>query len=106
MKERPYQLSEFVAARRRAVLPPWVSRPPKRSGGRASPIPAHVRETGVALTDDERTAIRRRHALLPAAIDDALHGVEQAVRRSVERRRKKPLHGLSQRRAARIPRYE
>ena len=60
MKERPYQLSEFVAARRRAVLPPWVSRPLKRSGGRASPIPAHVRETGVALSDDERTDITRR----------------------------------------------
>jgi hypothetical protein len=27
MKERPYQIGELVAARRRAVLPPTVSRP-------------------------------------------------------------------------------
>jgi putative sigma-54 modulation protein len=156
MKERPYQLSEFVAARRRAVLPPWVSRPLKRSGGRASPIPAHVRETGVALSDDDRTditrrlgmklgkfawsiervtvrardvngprggldqectvkvvlsglpsvVVKRRHAVLQAAIDEALHAVEQAVRRRVERRRKKPLHGLSQRQAALTERNE
>ena len=60
MKEHPYQITEWVAARRRAVLPSSVSRPLKRSGGRASPIPAHVRMTGVALGDDDRADIRRK----------------------------------------------
>jgi hypothetical protein len=150
MNEHPYQINELVAAGRRAVLPPWVSRPLKRSGGRASPVPAHVRVTGVALSNDQRTditrrlgmrlgkfawsiervtvrardangprggvdkecavkvvlsglpsvVVKRRHAMLQVAIDEALHAVEQAVRRSVGRRRMKPLHGLSQRQAA------
>jgi hypothetical protein len=149
MKERPDQITEFVAARRRAVLPPSVSRPLKRSGGRASPTPGHVRVSGVALSDDDRADIRRRlgtrlgkfawsiervtvrardgngprggvdqectvkvvlsglpsvivkrrDALLHVAIDEALHAAEQAVRRSVRRRRMKPLHGRSSRQA-------
>ena len=45
---------------RRAVLPPSVSRPVKRTGGRASPIPAHVRVTGVTLNDDDDADIRRK----------------------------------------------
>ena len=111
------------------------------------PIPAHVRVTGVALSDDDRAEIRRRlgmklgkfawsiervtirardgngprggvdqecivkvvlsglpsvivkrkHAVLQVAIDKALHAVEQAVQRSVRRRRMKPLHGRSER---------
>ena len=55
-----HQLSELVATRRRAVLPPSVSRPIKRSGGRASQIPAHVRVTGVDLSDDDDADIRRK----------------------------------------------
>ena len=144
------RISELVAARRRAVLPPSVSRPLKRSAGRASPNPAHVRVTGVALSDDDHeeirrklglrlgkfawsiervtvrardtngprggvdqectikvvlsglpsVVVRRRHAELHVAIDDALHAVEQAVLRSVRRRRMKPQHGRSLRQAA------
>jgi hypothetical protein len=37
--------------------------------------------------------IERRHAALHAAIDLALRATEQAVRRSVRRRRMKPLRG-------------
>jgi len=59
MKQLPNQSSDFVESRR-AVLPPSVSRPVKRSGGRASPIPAHVRVTGVALTDENHADIRRK----------------------------------------------
>ena len=136
-------VGELVAARRRAALPPSVSRPLKSIEGRASPIPAHVRVTGVRLSNDDHADIRRklgmklgkfawsiervtvrardvngprggvdqelsvkvvlsglpsvivkrRHAALHVAIDQALHAVEQAVRRSVRRRRMKPLHG-------------
>ena len=143
MKPLSRQVSEAPASRRRVVLPPSVSRPLKRNAGRASPIPAHVRVDGVALTDDDHAAIRRklgmklgkfswsiervtvrardangprggvdqectvkvvlsglpsvivrrRHAALHVAIDEALHAVEQAVRASVSRRRMKPLHG-------------
>ena len=139
------QVHELVTDRRRAALPPSVSRPLKLVGGRASPVPAHVRVTGVGLSNDERTDIRRklgmklgkfawsiervtvrasdvngprggvdqecsvkvvlsglpsvivrrRHAALHVAIDEALHAVEQAVRRSVRRRRMKPLNGPS-----------
>jgi ribosome-associated translation inhibitor RaiA len=65
MKQQPYQyqLSELVAARRRAVLPTSVSRPLKRSGGRASPISAHVRVAGVALSQDDDDDIRRKLGL-------------------------------------------
>ena len=120
------------------------------AGGRALPIPAHVRVAGVTLshddtndirrklgmrlekfarsiervtvrardangprggTDQECTVkvvlkglpsviVRRRHAALHVAFDEALHAVEQAVRRRVRRRRMKPLHGRSQRQAA------
>ena len=147
MKSLPHQVSELVATRRRAVLPPSVSRPVKRNGGRGSPIPAHVRVTGVALSDDDHADIRRklgmklgkfswsiervtvrardsngprggvdqectvkvvlsglpsiivkrRDAALLVAIDRALHAVERAVRRSIGRRRMKPLHGRSAR---------
>ena len=129
--------------------PPSVSRPLKRSGGRASPIPAHVRVAGVTLSHDDyndirrklgmrlgkfacsiervtvrardangprggadqectvkvvlsglpSVIVRRRHAALHIAIDEALHAIEQAVRRRVRRRRMKPLHGRSQRQA-------
>jgi ribosome-associated translation inhibitor RaiA len=147
MKPLSHQVSELVATRRRAVLPASVSRPFKRSGGRAAPIPAHVRVTGVALSNDDHVDIRRklgmklgkfswsiervtvrardangprggvdqectvkvvlsglpsvivrrRHAAMHLAIDEALDAVEQAVRRSVGRRRMKPLHGRSAR---------
>ena len=60
MKPLPNQISEFVGAGRRTVLPPSVSRPPERIGGRASPIPAHVRVTGVALSNDDHADIRRK----------------------------------------------
>ena len=150
MKQQPYQyqFSELVAARRRAVLPTSVSRSLKRSGGRASPIPAHVRVAGVALRQDDddirrklglrlgkfawsiervtvrardangprggvdqectvkvvmsglpSVVVRRRDAALHIALDEALHAVEQAVRRSVRRRRMKPQHGRSVRQA-------
>ena len=147
MKLPAHESNELMAARRRSVLPPSVSRPLKRVGGRASPIPAHVRVTGVALSTDvqanirrklgmrlgkfawsiERVTVRvrdangprggvdqectvkvvlsglpsvvvrRRHAALHVAIDEALHAVERAVRRSVGRRRMKPLHRRSSR---------
>jgi ribosome-associated translation inhibitor RaiA len=139
------EFSDFVAARRRAILPPSVSRPDKRASGRASPIPAHVRVTGIALNNEDHDEIRRklgirlgkfawsiervtvrardangprggvdqecavkvvlsglpsivvrrRHSALHIAIDDALHAVEKAVRRSLRRRRMKPLHSRS-----------
>lgn len=60
MKPLSHQVSELVATRRRAVLPASVSRPFKRSGGRASPIPAHVRVTSVALSDEDHADIRRK----------------------------------------------
>ena len=60
MKLFSHKVSDLVATRRRAVLPPAVSRPLKRSGGRAAPIPAHVRVTGVALGDDDHADIRRK----------------------------------------------
>lgn len=60
MTPLPCQVSELVASRRRAVLPPSVSRPLKRSAGRASPVPAHVRVTGIALTDDDHADILRK----------------------------------------------
>jgi ribosome-associated translation inhibitor RaiA len=147
MKPLSYQVSELIATRRRAVLPASVSRPFKRSGGRAAPVPAHVRVTGVALSDDDHADIRRklgmklgnfswsieritvrardangprggvdqectvkvvlsglpsvivrrRHAAMHIAIDEALDAVARAVRRSVGRRRMKPLHGRSAR---------
>jgi ribosome-associated translation inhibitor RaiA len=140
-------VSDLLAIRRRAVLPPAVSRPLKRTSGRAAPIPAHVRVTGVDLSDDDHADIRRklgmklgkfpwsiervtvrardangprggtdqectvkvvlsglpsvvvkrRDAVLHVAIDDALHAAEKAVRRSVGRRRMKPLHGRTER---------
>ena len=60
MKPLPRQVSERVSSRRRVVLPPSVSRPLKRRGGRASPIPAHVRVDGIALSDDHHAHIRRK----------------------------------------------
>jgi hypothetical protein len=146
MRPVPNQISEFVE-RGRAILPASVSRPLKRVGGRASPIPAHVRVSGVALNHDDHAdirrrlgmklgkfawsiervtvrardangprggvdqectvkvvlsglpsvVVRRRDAALHVAIDEALHAVEQAVRRSVSRRRMKPLHARSPR---------
>jgi ribosome-associated translation inhibitor RaiA len=60
MKPLPNRISEFVESRRRAVLPASVSRPLKRAGGHASPIPAHVRASGVALNHDDHADIRRR----------------------------------------------
>jgi ribosome-associated translation inhibitor RaiA len=145
MKPLSDQVSELAAPGRRAALPPSVPRPLKRSGGRASPIPAHVRVEGVALTADDdaeirrklgtklgkfarsvervtvrardangprggvdqecrvkvvlsglpSVVVRRRHAALHVAIDEALNAVERAVRRSVGRRRMKPLHRRS-----------
>ena len=142
-----HESNELMAARRRSVLPPSVSRPLKRVGGRASPIPAHVRVTGIALSTDvhadirrklgmrlgkfawsiERVTVRvrdangprggvdqecavkvvlsglpsvvvrRRHASLEVALDEATQAVEQAVWRRVSRRRMKPLHGRSPR---------
>jgi hypothetical protein len=144
MKLQVHQSNELVAARR-AALPPSVSRPLKRAGGRTSPIPAHVRVTDIALSTDVRAdirrklgmrlgkfawsierltvrardvngprggvdqectvkvvlsglpsvVVRRRHAVLDVALDDALQAAEQAVWRRVSRRRMKPLHGRS-----------
>lgn len=54
------QVRELVADRRRVELPPSVSRPLKWIGGRASPIPAHVRVTGVGLNNDDHADIRRK----------------------------------------------
>jgi ribosome-associated translation inhibitor RaiA len=47
----------------------------------------------VVLSGLPSVVVRRRHSALHVAIDDALHAVEQAVRRSVRRRRMKHLHG-------------
>ena len=55
-----HESNELMAARRRSVLPPSVSRPLKRVGGRASPIPAHVRVTGIALSTDVQADVRRK----------------------------------------------
>lgn len=62
---RPFsqKVGDLVATRRRAVLPASVSRPLKRRGGRAAPTPAHVRVTGVALSDEDRDDIRRKLGL-------------------------------------------
>jgi hypothetical protein len=60
MTPRPNQISELVGGRQQAVLPPSVARPLKRIGGRASPIPAHVRVTGVALSNDDHADIRHK----------------------------------------------
>jgi ribosome-associated translation inhibitor RaiA len=45
----------------------------------------------VVLSGLPSVVAERRHAALHAAIDDALRATEQAVRRSVSRRRMKPL---------------
>ena len=47
----------------------------------------------VVLSGLPSVVIRRRHAALHAAIDDALRATERAVRRRVGRRRMKPLRG-------------
>ena len=47
----------------------------------------------VVLSGLPSVVIERRHAALHAAIDDALRATEQAVWRSVRRRRMKPLRG-------------
>jgi ribosome-associated translation inhibitor RaiA len=47
----------------------------------------------VVLSGLPSVVIERRNAALYAAIDDALRAAEQAVRRSVSRRRMKPLRG-------------
>ena len=44
--------------------------------------------------------VKRRDAAVHVAIDDALQAAENAVRRSVRRRRMKPLHGRSERHIA------
>ena len=54
----------------------------------------------VVLSGLPSVVVRRRHAALQVAVDDALHAAEQAVRRSVRRRRMKQLHGRWSRRAA------
>ena len=59
MKLLAHESNELMAARRRSVLPPSVSRPLKRVGGRASPIPAHVRVMRIALNTDVQADIRR-----------------------------------------------
>ena len=141
-----HESNELMAARRRSVLPPSVSRPLKRVGGElrrfrrtceyghraqrgySSRHQAQVGdETGkVCLVDRkgdcpragrQRSArrsrsgmhgevvlsglpsvvVRRRHASLEVALDEATQAVEQAVWRRVSRRRMKPLHGRSPR---------
>jgi hypothetical protein len=127
---------------RRFPLPAAVPRPLKRSHGRASPIPAHVRVTVDGFNDDDQDYIRRklgktlakfassiervtvrvrdvngprggvdqecdvkvvvsglpsvvikrRHAVLPVAIEEALRASARAVGSSLRRRRMKPLH--------------
>jgi ribosome-associated translation inhibitor RaiA len=47
----------------------------------------------VVLSGLPSVVVERRHAALHAAIDDALRATERAVRRSVGRRRMKPLRG-------------
>jgi hypothetical protein len=124
-----------------------VTVPLRQIAGRDSAIPAHVRVSGVTLSDGDHVDIRRklglrlrkfawsidrvtvrardvngprggvdqecsvkvvlrglpsvvvtrRHVALAVAIDTALHAIEQAVRRSVHRRRMKPLHGRTHR---------
>ena len=138
-------ISNGQDATRRGPLPDRVPRSVKRLNGRAetSRTPAHVREIGVELDDDDHDLIRRklgmklgkfapsiervsvrvmdtngprggvdqvcnvkvvlsglpsvvierRDAALHTAIDLALRATEQAVRRSVRRRRMKPLRG-------------
>jgi CBS domain-containing protein/ribosome-associated translation inhibitor RaiA len=49
----------------------------------------------VVLSGLPSVVVERRDAALHAAIDDALDAAERAVRRSVQRRRMKPLHGRS-----------
>jgi putative sigma-54 modulation protein len=51
----------------------------------------------VVLRGLPSVVVRRQHAALQGAIDGALRVIEQAVRRSVGRRRMKPLHGRSSR---------
>jgi ribosome-associated translation inhibitor RaiA len=98
----------------RASLPAWVPRPMKRASGRTetSQTPAHVRvsirvtdtngprggvdqvcNVKVVLSGLPSVVVERRHADVHAAIDVALRATEQAVRRSVRRRRMKPLRG-------------
>ena len=45
----------------------------------------------VVLSGLPSVVVERRHAMLHAAIDDALRATERAVRRSIRRRRLKPL---------------
>ena len=47
----------------------------------------------VVLSGLPSVVVQRRHVTLHAAIDDALRATERAVRRSVGRRRMKPLRG-------------
>ena len=47
----------------------------------------------VVLSGLPSVVVERRHAVLHAAIDDALRAMEQAVRKSVRRRRTKPRRG-------------
>ena len=47
----------------------------------------------VVLSGLPSVVVERRHAALHAAIDDALRATEQAVRKSVRRRRMKPRKG-------------
>ena len=63
MKLLAHESNELMAARRRSVLPPSVSRPLKRVGGRASPIPAHVRVTGIALSTDVQADFHDRFSI-------------------------------------------
>ena len=108
-RRRPAQEMDQEVAHRRP-LPAAIPRPVKRMSGRAdtSRTPAHVRVIGVELDEDGHTLIRRKlgmklgkfatsierqHAALHGAIDVALRATEQAVRRSVRRRRMKPLRG-------------
>ena len=56
MKLLSHTARDLVATRRRAVLPPAMSRPLKRSDGRAAPTPAQVRVTGVACTETHERA--------------------------------------------------
>jgi ribosome-associated translation inhibitor RaiA len=54
----------------------------------------------VVLSGLPSVVIERRHLALHAAVDIALRATERAVRRSVGRRRMKPLHGRNSRRTA------
>jgi ribosome-associated translation inhibitor RaiA len=53
----------------------------------------------VVLSGLPSVVVERQHASMKAAIDAALRGTEESVRRIVGRRRMKPLHG----RASRTP---